>query len=204
MTKETVDDSVAPLPPPPRWLSQSAKWFRIGLSLFLILSVLLGTFGCVSQAASPTEWRPATSVLPEEVLIEIVKQQSTSAPDPATIVDKSMRVWTMDAKPGEIAVFDFNHPGWCGVGGCYYPVYWIKDRKAIPQPLMAELFYPRLPPNKPLFERGEDNDQPIPCLNVWQAENESMTRLRQFHFCYNGQQYQRAGSQVFEENQRSQ
>jgi len=175
----------------------AVQWFRIGLSIFLILSVVLGTLGCSTQAATP--WQPATSILPKEVLLEIVKQQSAGVPEPEAVIEKTMRAWVMEGREGEVVVFDFNTPEWCGTGGCYYSVYWVKDRNAPPHVLMTELFYPQLPNGKAFFQVGEDNGQPIPCLKVWQPENVEMTQLRQTNYCCNGQQYLPVSSQVFDQ-----
>lgn len=198
---DSASNQPVSLPPPSRRLLQFAQWFRIGLSLFLILSVLLGIVGCASQAATP--WQPASQVLPKEVLLEVVKQHSSQVPQPERVVETTMRAWVMPAKEGRVAVFDFHDSGWCGAGGCYYPVYWLKNATP-PQLLMAKLFYPRLPKNKALFGRGDDNGQPIPCLAVWQPETPNLNRLRLTQYCYNGSHYESASSQVFDNSQANQ
>jgi hypothetical protein len=189
------------LPPPSKRLIRWAQWWRLGLSLFLILSVLLGTMGCSIQASTP--WQSATAVLPKETLLQIVKQQSSNVPNPEAVVTQTMRAWVMKAKQGKVAVFDFNNPGWCGTGGCYYPVYWLKPNNEPPQQLMASLFYNRLPKGKSLFQRGKETGSPVPCLEVWQPEGSSSSRLRLTEYCYNGSSYQPSSSQVFDSQQAS-
>ncbi|MGG6263115.1 hypothetical protein ACQ4M3_07530 [Leptolyngbya sp. AN03gr2] len=190
------------IPPPTRRMMMMVQWFRIGLSLFLILSALLGLMGCSSQAAT-TPWRSATDVLPRELLLDIVKQQSTNVPNPERVVNDSLRVFIIPGREGRVAIFNFDHSNWCGSGGCYFPAYWLREGNVPSQFVFSQLLYPRLPSGRPLFEKGEDNGQAIPCLSVWQSENIEMTRLRQTTYCFNGTQYQPARSNVFDSRQAS-
>jgi len=185
---------------PSRRMMKMAQWFRIGLSIFLILSVVFGMMGCASQSAK-TPWRSAIDVLPRELLTEIVKQQSSGLPNPEKVVDDSLRVFLVPGQEGQVAIFDFDHSGWCGLRGCYYPIYWLRDKQHPPQLVFSALLYPRLPADKPLFEKGEENSQPLPCLSVWQAENTEMSRLRQVSYCFNGTQYQPVKSSIIDTRQ---
>jgi hypothetical protein len=61
---------------------------------------------------------------------------------------------------------------------------------------------PNLPTNKPLFQVGENRSQALPCLEVLQMEGDSLRdskaeRLRQLNYCFNGDRYQLANSQLF-------
>jgi hypothetical protein len=57
----------------------------------------------------------------------------------------------------------------------------------------STLLYPTLPPGKQLLVVGENRHQPLPCLKVLQTEKQ---QLRQLNFCFNGNRYQLADSQL--------
>lgn len=177
------------LPKPPQWLCQVSYWFRIGFSLFLLLSVLIGVVGCSSRASN-VPWQKATTAVPETVLEQVI--QTNTVLDMAE-AREALLAWTVGGKEGKLALFNFNTPDLCGALGCLYTGYWLKDN----QP-MVEVFQnylnPNLPANKPLIQVGEDQGQTLPCLKVLQMEGD---RLRQLNYCFNGDRYQLANSQLF-------
>ena len=64
------------LPPPPRWLKRLSKWFRVGLGLFILLSVLLSAIGC-SRSTSGVPWQQATAVTPSAVIERAIARNTT-------------------------------------------------------------------------------------------------------------------------------
>lgn len=64
---------------PPAWLNRSAYWFRIGLILFSVITLLLGTTACTSNSSAKTilsSWQPATKLTSRESLVQIVQSHS--------------------------------------------------------------------------------------------------------------------------------
>ena len=65
---------------PPVWLNQLGYWFRIGLTVFTALSLLLGTVACTNSSSAttaPASWQQALRVTPKETLTLIVKEHSS-------------------------------------------------------------------------------------------------------------------------------
>ena len=46
VTEPILTGKADEIPPPPRWLKRLSKWFRVGLGLCILLSVLLSAIGC--------------------------------------------------------------------------------------------------------------------------------------------------------------
>lgn len=180
--------STLAIPAPPHWLCQVGYWFRIGFSLFLLLSVLIGIAGCSSSAAT-VPWQKATAVVPEAVIEQVI--QTNTGMDVAQ-AKETLLAWSVDGKEGKLTLFNFNTPNLCGALGCLYTGYWLRENQSAVEVLQNYL-NPNLPTNKPLFEVGESQSQDLPCLEVLQMEGD---RLRQLNFCFNGDRYQLADSQL--------
>lgn len=176
------------LPAPPHWLCQAGYWFRIGFSLFLLLSVLIGVAGCSSNAAT-VPWREATAVVPEAVIEQVI--QTNTDMDVAQ-AKETLLAWSVDGKEGKLTLFNFNTPNLCGALGCLYTGYWLKDNQSTVE-VFQNYLNPNLPANKPLIQVSEDRGQALPCLEVLQMEGD---RLRQLNYCFNGDRYQLADSQL--------
>lgn len=181
--------STSTIPAPPHWLWQVGYWFRIGFSLFLLLSVLIGVAGCSSSAAT-VSWQKATAVVPEPVLEQGI--QANTDLDMAQ-AKETLLAWTVDGKAGKLTLFNFNTPNLCGALGYLYAGYWLRENQAAVE-VFQNYLNPNLPANKPLFQVGENRGQPLPCLEVLQMESD---RLRQLNYCFNGDRYQLANSQLF-------
>jgi hypothetical protein len=177
------------IPAPPHWLWQVGYWFRIGFSLFLLLSVLIGVAGCSSSAAT-VPWQKATSVVPEPVLEQVI--QANTDIDMAQ-AKESLLAWTVDGKASKLTLFNFNTSNLCGALGCLYTGYWLRGNQPAVE-VFQNYLNPNLPANKPLFQVGENRGQALPCLEVLQMESD---RLRQLNYCFNGDRYQLADSQLF-------
>lgn len=186
--------------PPSCWMSL-ARWFRFGLGVFLLLSLLLGTVGCSSSAAT-VSWQEASSVVSVKTLEQIVQQNTELDPTQATA---DVLAWTVKGKAEKLVVLDYNNSGVCGAAGCLYTGYLVNKNEQLSQ-VFSTYLNPYLPQNKPLFQVGVDAerrvkrhrpDPDLPCLQVMQVDN---NRLRQMLFCFNGQNYQLASSQLLDKN----
>ncbi|MBD2772610.1 hypothetical protein [Iningainema tapete] len=192
--------------PPSCWMSL-ARWFRFGLGVFLLLSLLLGTVGCSSSAAT-VSWQNASSVVSVKTLEQIIQQNTELDP---TQADADVLAWTQEGRLGKLLILDYNNSGVCGVAGCLYTGYLIGKNEQLSQ-VFSSYLNPLLPQHQPLFQVGDAPEEPLlyerlrqrdrsdaalPCLQVMQLDGD---RLRQMLFCFNGQNYQLASSQLLEKN----
>ncbi|MBD2603885.1 hypothetical protein H6G81_04890 [Scytonema hofmannii FACHB-248] len=194
--------------PPSCWMSL-ARWFRFGLGVFLLLSLLLGTVGCSSSAAT-VSWQEALSVVSVKTLEQIVQQNTELDPTQATA---DVLAWTVKGKAEKLVVLDYNNSGVCGAAGCLYNGYLISKNEQLSQ-VFSSYLNPYLPQHQPLFQVGNApeeslgvdaerlvvrhrSDTALPCLQVMQVDN---NRLRQMLFCFNGQNYQLTSSQLIDKN----
>jgi hypothetical protein len=81
----------------------------------------------------------------------------------------------------------------CGALGYLYAGCWLRENQPAVEVFQNHL-NPNLPANKPLFQVGENRGQALPCLEVLQMDGD---RLRQLKYCFNGNYYQIADSQLF-------
>ena len=68
----------------------------------------------------------------------------------------------------------------------------VQKNQPITQVFLSYL-NPTLPPGKQLLVVGENRNQSLPCIKVLQTEKQ---QLRQLNFCFNGNRYQVADSQL--------
>lgn len=167
------------------------RWFRFGLGIFLLLSVLLGTVGCTSIAATPS-WQKASSVVPSRTLERII--QLNTELDPSQAVEDVL-AWTVKGTAGNLVILDFNNSGVCGAAGCLYTGYLMGKHKQLSQ-VFSSYLNPQLPADKPLFQVVERSDAILPCLQVMQVDG---VQFRQMVYCFNGQHYQLASSRLLGE-----
>ncbi|MFB2838354.1 hypothetical protein [Floridanema evergladense] len=175
---------------PPVWLNRSAYWFRIGLILFSIITLLLGTTACTSNSSAKTilsSWQPATKLIPRETLVQIVQAHSNLT-ELQSALDK-MKVWQVKGREGVLNIYDFHQPNICGRIGCLYVGYFIPFAQTqVSKEVFAAYLNPNLPPNIPLFQaEAESTDNPMPCLIVTQQSSNSQSQLK---FGYNRSNYQ--------------
>lgn len=185
-----------PILPPPLWLNRFAWWFRLGLGLFLLLSALLGLAGCGRGTAM--SWQPATAVLPQAVLAEVITQNTSLEPTAVSQLESTLQAWQVPGKEGNLVVLHFNTPKLCGTLGCLYVGVWVRDQQS-PAQVFATYLNPHLPPHESLFTVLETSEHPtaspaLPCLNVTQmvpgvVSDDGNERLQQVTACFNGKQY---------------
>jgi hypothetical protein len=168
-----------------------ARWFRFGLGVFLLLSLLLGTVGCSSSAAT-VSWHKALSVVSVKTLEQIIQQNTELDPTQAAT---NVLAWTQSGRLGKLVLLDYNNSGVCGAAGCLYTGYLVAKNKQLSL-VFSSYLNPNLPQGKPLFQVGDRNAD-LPCLQVMQVDSD---QLRQMLFCFNGQNYQLASSQLLDKN----
>lgn len=171
------ETNVTTLPTPPRWLFQIGYWFRIGFSLFLLLSIFIGVAGCSSSTAI-VPWQKAIAVVPEAVIEQVI--QTNTDLDVAQ-AKETLLAWSVDGKEGKLTLFNFNTPNLCGALGCLYTGYWLRENQSAVE-VFQNYLNPNLPANKPLIQVGDDRGQALPCLEVLQMAGD---RLRQLNYCFN-------------------
>ncbi|MFB2893634.1 hypothetical protein ACE1CI_12040 [Aerosakkonemataceae cyanobacterium BLCC-F50] len=175
---------------PPVWLNRSAYWFRIGLILFSIITLLLGTTACTSNSSAKTilsSWQPATKLIPRESLVQIVQSYSNLT-EVQSALDK-MKVWQVKGREGVLNIYDFHQPNICGQIGCLYVGYFIPFAQTqVSKEVFTAYLNPNLPPKIPLFQaEAESTDNSMPCLIVTQSSSHGQLQLK---FGYNRSNYQ--------------
>jgi len=190
---------------PPVWLNQIGHWFRIGLTVFTALSLLLGTIACSSSSSAttaPASWVEALRVTPKETLIRIVQEHSSlsklkvvAGQSAVAEAIKRMRVWQVNSSVGRLNLYDFNNSALCGTEGCLYVGYLIpNDSGQVPTEVFAAYLDSNHQPKTPLFQVESSSREGLPCLVVSQLSEKDR---RQLQFCYDGLTYQLADSLFF-------
>lgn len=186
---------------PPAWLNWTGYWFRFGLMLFVLLSILLGTAACSSSTAAFSEasWQEAWRVVPQQTLVKVIQSHS-SLLKPESAISK-LRLWQVSGKKGQLHLYDFNNSRLCGARGCLYVGYLIPNSKTLlPTEVFTAYLDPNVPPNTPLFQAEiESTQNDLPCLLVNQ---QGLGVRRLLEFCFNGISYQLADSQLFKGGER--
>ncbi|MCU0542655.1 MAG: hypothetical protein MUE44_10735 [Oscillatoriaceae cyanobacterium Prado104] len=196
--QQTVDRSL-----PPIWLNRVSYWFRIGLTIFIALTMLLGTAACTAEnkdSVSSIVWQNAAQITPTEVLVKIVQSHS-NLPEPEKAI-ASMKVMQVNGKQGQLALYDFNNSRLCGAIGCLYTGYLIpNDRSQLATEVFTAYLNPNVTPKAALFQvkNSSQADANLPCLLVNQTVIEGR---RQLDFCYNGLSYELAGDLLFKEGEK--
>jgi hypothetical protein len=194
MTDTRSPQTTPELPPPPLWLRQCSHWFRLGLGLFLLLSVLLGTMGCSAKAAG-VPWRKATDIVSKPLVAQVIAQNTAATGQEAQILADTTQAWQIQGKDGKLLLFHFNTPNLCGTLGCLYVGVWEREAGS-PVQVLSSYLKPNLPPDQPLFEVTQhQGEAALPCLQVQQAES---ARLRQNTLCLVGIRYQVVDSRLLE------
>jgi len=153
---------------PPRWVSYGVYWFRFGLGLFMLLTLMLSLFGCAP--ASP--WRKADGKLPDELIGRAITHTSLSMDE----AKKTLLFWRIPGKDGNLILFSYNSPDLCGKLGCLYSGYW--QQRGADKEVLAGYFDANQPRGSQLFSVGEysaDAHPALPCLKV----NQPLSRIKQ-------------------------
>jgi hypothetical protein len=170
--------------PAPQWAATIAYFLRLGLGLFLAVSVALSLLlsGCSVQASS--FWSSATSVLESEQVRAIVTEHSSLS------FNQISDDWLKKVKAhreGNLLLIDFNSDRLCGQGGCLYVGYLLdKDSQKLSEVLSIRL-NPQIPSGISLFEIDASQAAEPPCLKIHQQELPQ--RLMEYTFCFNETEY---------------
>jgi len=170
--------------PAPQWATKIAYFSRLGLGVFLALSLALTLLlsGCSARASG--FWTPATGVLNTDQISTIIADHSSfslsNIPDDWV---KRMRVH----QEGNFYLIDFNSQGLCGSGGCLYVGYVFDEDVQKLSLVLSARIRPELPPGVSFFEIDRSRDIEPPCLKVHELENYS--KLLRHTFCFNGTEY---------------
>lgn len=176
------------LPEPSMRIRYGVYWFRIGFSIFLLLSMILSLVGCSLNVAT-VNWKKAVDVVSTPVLEQVIRD-NTELNTKAAV--ENILVWDVAVKDDNFRLFNFNSPEVCGALGCLYAGYWFKPNQPITEVFLSYL-NSNLPPGKQLLAVGETRNQSLPCIKVLQTEKQ---QLRQLNYCFNGNRYQVADSQL--------
>jgi hypothetical protein len=185
-----VAASSTQLPKLPIKMRYWVYWFRIGISIFLLLSVLFSLGGCSLNPAAIT-WNKAANLVSAPVIEQVITENTRFKAKPSA---KNILSLNVAGKDGKFILFNFNTPDVCGALGCLYAGYWSRDKQPISQVFLSYL-NTNLPPGKELLVVEEDKDRLLPCIKILQTE---MQQLRQFRYCFNGNRYQVINSQLFD------
>jgi hypothetical protein len=191
-----TDDSWRPVDLPcPVWVSMAVYFFRLGIGVFLILSLFLS--GC-SAHASEDFWQPATTVLTSEQIQVIIAEHSTFTIEtvPSTWIDQA-RIH----QAGVLLLIDFHQPGLCGRAGCLYVGYARNEATDSLNLVLYARLRTELPRDVMLFEAMEQSLNGLPCLTVHQIENR---QLQAIALCFDGTEYVKQSSFVVTPGSQSQ
>lgn len=182
------------IPPHLRWTLHFANWMRVGVALFLVLSVLLGLGGCGANASA--SWQPASRVLPQRVLEQAIKDNATVEPAEAKALFDQALAWSVPGGQQRLVLINYNTPLLCGVGGCLYTGL-IQDQsdKEKWKDVLSMRIKPEVPKGVRLVEGAKfsENYSFAPCLKVNQVE---VAMLRTNTLCLQGDSYKMAASKL--------
>jgi hypothetical protein len=170
--------------PAPQWAATIAYFLRLGLGLFLAVSIALSLLlsGCSAQASG--FWSSATSLLKADQVRAIVADHSSL---PSNQIPDSWLKKVKAHKEGNLLLIDFNSDRLCGRGGCLYVGYLRdKDLQKLSEVLSIRL-KPQLPSGISLFEIDSSQAAEPPCLKIHQQELPK--RLMEYTFCFNETEY---------------
>lgn len=168
---------------PPLWVNRFAFWFRLGIGLMAIASVLLSS--CSSRRdLQAIAWKPASSLQASDNLTEIVRTHSALATSEIEGVVSGMKggQFSIDDRR-QIHLYDYDNPALCGTMGCLYTGYLFGDGQSIE--VFNAYLDPFLPPGTPLFQLGRDAVNDLPCLRV----NQFADNLVESRLCFDGDRY---------------
>ncbi len=168
--------------------------FIKGISLFLILSGLLGIIGCSSNTQAITDWKSVFQVVPDDAAKEIINDFFKENVD-ATVYQQLEGV-----RLNKISfLFKINSPSYCGYLGCLHIAY--KKDSGKYKPVFERYIYPYLPKNTNQIQllkkppNGIIAKSSLPCLRFFQV-NPLNNKLEQITECFDGQVYQIVESKI--------
>jgi hypothetical protein len=159
----------------PLWLSKAAYFFRLGITIFLVISCFF-LWSC--SATGGMSWRDATGVFSRDQVGALLVANSVLT-QPSEEQINRVRAIAID----DVVAVDFNQPELCGTAGCLYAIYDKSGSNAF----LRTYLQPNLPPNIPLIAAAGQSLNDHPCLQIHQIESE--ITFKQFLLCDTGGQY---------------
>ena len=153
------------------------------LTLFLIIMILtiLALNNVFSKSNYIPTWESAERITPTPLLKNILSKKETRSFDISSI--KVMQIPSQGT--GNLYIFDYGSPQFCGAFGCLYSVY--NDSGEL---LLEFIAHSQLPKSQKLIKVGETINQDFPCLKITQNSNIDGL-LSQTKFCYQKGKYVR-------------
>jgi hypothetical protein len=170
--------------PAPRWVTTIAYFLRLGLGLFLAVSIALSLLlsGCSAQASG--FWSNATSILDSDQVRAIVADHSSL---PSHQISDGWLKKVKAHREGNLLLIDFNSDRLCGQGGCLYVGYLLDQNSQKLSEVLSIRLKPQLPSGISLFEIDPSQATEPPCLKIHQQELPQ--RLIEYTFCFNETEY---------------
>lgn len=180
---------------PPNWLNYGVYWFRLGICLFLLVSLSLSLVGCIS---TNSQWRKASGIIPPDLIVQVISENSRLSPEEGK---DHLWVWIVQGRDSELYLFYFNHSNLCGEHGCLYSGYEV-SKKVSPKRVLAAYFHPNLPKGIPLVsvssskKSTSSSSASLPCLSVNQAVAEQS--IRQIEYCQQDNRYRQVSESLIQ------
>ncbi len=182
------------LEPPTLKIISFTHFMRLGIGIFLLLTVLCSLLsGCSNSNSS--NWKDANSYFSKSQLETIV---TTSVDD--SLDDKAISKIAKKAEAFQIAeepqttLVDLNSNELQGSLGKLYRVYITDEETEELTPVFSRYLDPRLPKDEKLFKVLEAEQNGLPCLRINQVEGENIRRSRT---CFDGVEFKVVSSKVF-------
>lgn len=156
---------------PPRFVSYAFYWFRVGLGIFLLLSLILSLTGCASL------WQSTNDSIPQPLLERAITENTQL---PVEEAKKSLTARRIAGRDGSLLLFFYNHPGTCGRLGCLFTAYWQHGDTV--QRVLSGYFDNNQPAGSQTIQVVEpqtDANSALPCLQINQPlqKNEQLRKL---------------------------
>ena len=166
----------------PDWVSSTAHYFRWGLTIFLLLSAVMGMAGCSAQAFGTT-WASYSQALEASEVTQILANNSmlTQAQVTADQIE-AVTVFPID----DLILVNLNSADLCGHSHCLYLGYTRDSNERLKEVFNANLD-PNLPPGYALFESSERRVNGLPCFTINQVNR---TDIDRYTLCFDGSTYQ--------------
>jgi hypothetical protein len=165
--------------PAPQWVTRFAYFAKLGLGLFLALSLFLS--GCSARAAE--FWTPALELLSVDQIKTIIADHTSFT---LTHIPEEWVKRVRSHQSGNFYLIDFHSEGLCGSGGCLYVGYLLDENAQTLSHVLSLRVKPELPPGVPLFEIDSSREVEPPCLKVHELVS---SQLLQSTFCFDGTEY---------------
>lgn len=175
--------------PPRRWL-QFAWWFRLGVAIAILLSVILSLGGCSSHQ-SP--WREASEVLTRQQIIKVAQPFFESDAVVKTDFQAQTQVWQLNTPTEQQPILiRFDPESSCGALGCLVAAYFWDEEGQIGDLILVKYLDLLTPADFPLLALTSESSfegTDTPCWQLTQAHRQRQNLVNQYKFCWRGDRY---------------